>query len=70
VEVKNKSQRNISTVRVNFTSYDGQGKLITSTFTYVHAIPSGETRSDDSYADLYGMEQTANAQITEVRFAE
>jgi hypothetical protein len=34
----------------------------------VDAIPPGETRSADSYADLYGGETRANAKISEVRF--
>jgi len=70
VEVQNKSTRNISSVRVEFTSYDKTGKLVTSTFAYVHAIPSGQTRSDQSFADLYGTEDRANVRIAEVTFAQ
>jgi hypothetical protein len=69
VEVRNKSSQNISTVKVDFTTYDQSGKLIATTFTYVNAIPPGQTRSTESYADLYGTEVRANAQISDVRLA-
>jgi hypothetical protein len=69
VSVKNISDKPISMARVEFSTYDAAGKLITTTFTYVHAIPPGETRSDNSYADLYGNEAKANVQLTEVNFA-
>jgi len=70
VEVQNKSTRNISSVRVEFTSYDKTGKLVASTFAYVHAIPPGQSRADQSFADLYGTEDRANVRIAEVTFAE
>ncbi len=69
VQVRNKSSQNISTVKVDLTTYDRAGKLVASTFTYVSAIPPGQTRSTESYEDLYGTEERANAQITDVRFA-
>jgi hypothetical protein len=70
VEVKNVSDKPLSSVKVDFTSYDASGKLLGSTFTYVEAIPPGETRSDDSFADLYGGEANATVKIAEVRFAQ
>jgi hypothetical protein len=69
VEVRNKSSRNISSVKVEFTTYDEAGKLVASDFTYVSAIPAGETRSTQSYADFYRTEQRANALIADVIFA-
>lgn len=69
VQVRNKSSQNISTAKVEFTTYDGAGKLVASTFTFVSAIPAGQTRASESYADLYGTEQRANAVIADVRFA-
>jgi hypothetical protein len=69
VKVRNKSDRNISSAKVELTTYDSQGKLVASTFTYVQAIPPGEVRSSDSFADLYRTEQRAVVQLTEVRFA-
>lgn len=69
VEVRNKSAQNIGTAKVEFSTYDSGGNLVSSTFTYVRAIPAGQSRADNSYADLYGTEQRAQARITEVRFA-
>lgn len=67
--VHNNSNKSISLVKVEFTSYDKDHKLLASDFTYIEAIPAGETRSKESYADYYHNEQTANAVITEVRFS-
>jgi hypothetical protein len=69
VQVRNKTSENISSVKVDFTTYDQAGKLIASTFNYLSAIPPGETRSGESYADLYMTEKTANVQISDVRFS-
>jgi hypothetical protein len=69
VQVRNKTSENISNVRVEFTTFDRAGKMIASAFTYLSAIPPGQTRSNESYADLYMTEETANVQITEVRFS-
>jgi hypothetical protein len=69
VQVHNKSSENIGTVRVEFTTYDNAGKLVSSTFTYINAIPPGQTRSNESFADLYTTEDRAMVQITDVRFA-
>ena len=69
VKIRNKSAQNIESAKVQFETYDKAGKLISSNFTYVNAIPSGQARSKESYADLYGIEKTANAQLVEVRFA-
>jgi hypothetical protein len=69
VQVRNKSTQNIRNVKVELTTYDKGGKLITSTFTFVDAIPPGEVRSSNSYADYYGTESTAKVQLGEVHFA-
>src|SRR5581483_7616163 len=70
VQIKNRSSRNIATVRVEFTTYDRSSKLVATTFTYVKAIPAGGMRAEASYADLYGTEDTASVRITSVRFAD
>ena len=70
VQVRNKSSRNVKSVRVEFTTFDAAGALVSTTFTYVHAIPAGGTRSDASYADLYGTETRAQVQIVDVTLAE
>ena len=69
-EIQNTSDRPIRNVKVDFTTYDRSGKLLTSTFAYVSAIPPGGTKSDESFADLYGTEDKAQAVISEVHFAD
>jgi hypothetical protein len=69
VQVRNKGSENIESVKVEFTTYDGTGKLIATTFTYVSAIPPGEVRASSSFADLYGTESRATTQIAGVRVA-
>lgn len=70
VVVRNKSDRPISMVKVEFTTYDSSGRLLDSTFTYVTAIPAGESRSADSYADYYGSESRADVKLGSVSFSE
>lgn len=68
-QVRNLSQRYIESVRLELTTYDSAGQLITTAFTFVGAIPPGETRSDESYADYYGTEQRAALQVVSVHFS-
>jgi len=70
VEVRNRSSRNIRNVRVEFSTYDSDGKPVGTTFTFVSAIPPGQTRADASYADLYRTEKTAAVKIVDVNFAD
>jgi hypothetical protein len=69
VEIRNKSDRNIRSVKVQFSTYDSTGSLIASTFTFVDAIPPGDTRSGSSFADWYRTEKNATVKIAEVYFA-
>ena len=69
VEIKNRSDRYVESVRVEFATYDNDGKLVASTFAFVSAIPPGASRSTQSYADLYRTEAKANVNITNVRYA-
>ena len=69
VQVRNISNKYIESVRVDFTTYDAGGQLVATTFTFVDAIPPGETRSVQSYADLYGTETRSTVQIVNVWFA-
>jgi zinc-ribbon domain len=69
VEVHNKSSQNIQNVKVEFTTFGRDRKLIATTFTYVSAIPPGATRADASYADFYGTEESATIKIAGVTFA-
>jgi len=67
VEVRNNSTKDIESAKVEFTTYDKAGKLVSSTYTYVDAIPAGGRRSEQSYADYYGTERNAAVQVIEVR---
>ena len=67
--VRNVSDKYIESVRLELTTFDKNGKLIASDFTFVGAIPPGGTRSEESYADYYGTEGNATIQVTDVRFA-
>jgi len=69
VKVKNKGSRPLSMVRVEMVTYDKSQKMISTDHTFVTAIPPGESRSSKSYADYYGTEHTAQAQIVDVTFA-
>jgi hypothetical protein len=70
VEVRNKSTRNVRSARVEFATYDAEGKLVTSTFTYVDAIPAGGTRGDNSFAEFYGTEKTAKTRLSSVQYEQ
>ncbi len=70
VQVRNKSSRNIRSVKVEFTTFDREGKLVATTFTFVDAIPSGQMRAANSFADFYRTEQRATVRISDVMFAE
>lgn len=66
VEVKNSSSDHLREVKVEFVTYDRNGRLVSSNFTYVSNIPPGETRTDASFADLLGTEQDARVSIAGV----
>lgn len=70
VEIQNVSTRSIRDVRVELTTYDASGKLVATDFTYVNAIPPGQTRSQEGYGDLYGTEEHAEVKITDVNFSD
>jgi hypothetical protein len=68
VSVKNLSDRTIDSAKVEFSAYDKDHHLVTTTFTYVDDIPPGETRDEESFADYHGGEDTARVVVAEVRF--
>jgi len=70
VQIRNTTDRYIESVKVEFTTYDASGKLVSTTFTYVDAIAPGGTRSESSYADYYRTEQRATVKITNVRYSD
>lgn len=68
VEVENTSQRYIRSAEVEFTTYDAAGNIVATTRTYVNAIPPGGRSSDDSFADFYRTEATAQFRLKRVNF--
>ena len=70
VRIANKTDRSIEHVKVDFSTFDSNNKLLTHTFSYVDAIPAMGYRDDESFADYYGTEATANFAITSVKFSE
>jgi hypothetical protein len=68
-QVRNISTQYIASVRLELTTYDAAGKLVATTFAYVQAIPPGEIRSTESFADYYRTEERAALQVTDVRFS-
>lgn len=67
--VQNLTDRPIARVKIEFSSFDADGKLLTSSASYVRAIPPLGMRTDEALADLYGTEATARAEIVSVDFA-
>src|ERR1019366_7054097 len=63
VQIKNKSARNVSRVDVEFSTFDAKGKIVSSSHEFVHAIPPGGSRAEESFADLYGSEADAHIQV-------
>lgn len=70
VQVRNMSAKNVAAVQVQLTTYDQSGRLVSTDSTYINAIPVGDTRSVDGYADYYGTEKKANVQVIYVRYAD
>lgn len=69
VKITNLSEKYVESVKVELTTYDQSGKLITTEFTFVNSIPPGDTRSKQSFANYYGTEQKASLKVVNVRFA-
>jgi len=63
VEVRNNTSQYVSLLRVNFATYDANGRLIESDFTYVRGLSPGGTASTKSYATYYGREERARISI-------
>lgn len=62
VEVRNLSDQPIETVRIDFTTYDAQGNVVGSDYTFVSGLPPGGRKSTKSYATYYGTEEKARLQ--------
>ena len=63
VEVRNNTSKYIEYVKVEFSTYDANDKLITSDFTYVKGLPPGGTATAKSYATYFGEEKTGRIRI-------
>ena len=70
VQVHNKSSRNIHRAKLEFTTFDSDGKLISTDEMYVWKILPGQKRASRGRADYYGTESSATVQIVDVKFAE
>ena len=63
VEVRNNTDRYIERAKVEFSTYDSSGELITSDSTYVMGLSPGGTATDKSYATYYGREKKGRVRI-------
>lgn len=67
VEVRNNTNQLVESARIEFTSHDASGTILTSDFTFIGPIPAGETRASQSYATYLGTEATVGIKVGEVR---
>jgi hypothetical protein len=63
VEVTNTTDRTADNVRVDFNTYDANGTILTSTFTFLPAIPPTESRTSESFADYFGTEASVEFEV-------
>lgn len=68
-EARNTTNQTIESAQIDFTSHDASGQVLASDFTFVGPIPPGETRANQSLADLLGSEATVDIVAGEVQFA-
>jgi uncharacterized protein YraI len=68
VELQNNTDQYISSVRIGLTTYDSDGRIVDSDFTYVQSLTPGGTSSTESYADYYGTEDRAKIQVQDVNY--
>jgi hypothetical protein len=69
VDVLNPTALTLELVRVDFSTRDAAGTILSSAFTFVGPIPPGETRASESFSDYTGQETTADFQVTDVQVA-
>jgi hypothetical protein len=63
VEVQNNTNNYIDHLRVEITTYDKNGKIMTSDYTFVKGLSPGGTASNTSYSTFYGGEKNAKVRI-------
>jgi hypothetical protein len=67
VSVRNNSDKPLSTVKVELTTYDKNGSIISSDTTYLSSIAPGAKRNSSGYADYFGNEERADVRVLEAR---
>jgi Divergent InlB B-repeat domain len=70
VEVQNTGTQELESVRIDFITYNAAGQILAHDLTFVEAIPPGETRPGEGFAELRGGETSVNYQVAEVIVAE
>nr|AUN36813.1 hypothetical protein [uncultured bacterium] len=68
-EVRNTTNQTVQNADIEFTSHDASGQVLASDFTFVGPIPPGETRANQSLADLQGTEASVDIRVSDVQFA-
>lgn len=68
-EVENLSEKPMEAVKVDFGTFDSTGNLLADTSTFVNAIPPGQSRMSEGYADHYGTEANAKVKIGSIRYS-
>src|SRR3954452_13617773 len=63
VEVRNVGTQTVESARIDFTSHDAAGAVLSSDFTFVGPIPPGETRPGKSFAGYTGTEASADFNV-------
>ncbi|MEJ2182731.1 MAG: SH3 domain-containing protein [Nitrospirota bacterium] len=63
VEVRNNTNNYVELLKIEFTTYDAKGNIITSDFAYVEGLSPGGTASTKSYATYFGKEEKAKIRI-------
>lgn len=69
VQVENISSKYIREAKVEFTTYEAGGQLVATDFTFVSAIPPGESRASKAHTHLYGTEVRVSFKLAKVYFA-
>ncbi|MDP3714936.1 MAG: FxLYD domain-containing protein, partial [Burkholderiales bacterium] len=68
-EVENTSARNIASARIEFTTYDAAGNIVSKDSGFATAVPAGGRGSVSGYADFYRTEKTATFRVTWANYA-
>ncbi len=62
-EIRNNTSRYVDSVRVEFSSYDTNDRLITTDFSYAQGLSPGGTAAVKGYATYYGREATGSVRV-------